>query len=301
MSDVTQPTPVPGAARSLSGRTLLMSGGSRGIGLAIALRAAADGANVVMLAKTDKPHPALEGTVHTAAAAVQAAGGRALAVVGDVRSDEDVRRAVGAAAEAFGGIDIVVNNASAIDLSPTDAVDMKRYDLMQDINARGTFLLSKTALPQLTAAAAVTGAAHILTLSPPLNLDPRWAGDHLAYTMAKYGMSLTTLGLARELAGRGVCVNSLWPATIIETAAIRNLPGGAPLLSGARTPQIVADAAHAILTRGPGYTGNFAIDEEVLAEEGVTDLSGYAVGDPAAPRTPDIFLDGAPSAAEGMA
>lgn len=286
------------AASTLAGRTLIMSGGSRGIGLAIASRAARDGANVVMLAKTDKPHPQLEGTVHTAIEQIEALGGRGLAVVGDVRSDADVQRAVDAAVETFGGIDIVVNNASAIDLSPTDSVDMKRYDLMQDINARGTFLLSKTALPALRAST----CAHILTLSPPLNLDPRWAGDHLAYTMAKYGMSLTTLGLAHELAKDGIGVNSLWPASIISTAAIRNLPGGAPLLAGARTPEIVADAAYAILTRDPrSYTGHFAIDEEVLAEAGVTDLSGYAVGDSAAPITPDIFLDGAPSASAGMA
>lgn len=282
------------AERSLAGRTLLMSGGSRGIGLAIAVRAAADGANVVLMAKTDRPHPKLEGTVHTAAAAIEEAGGAALAVVGDVRVDEDVERAVEAAVERFGGIDVVVNNASAIDLSDTAHVDMKRYDLMQDINARGAFLLTKTALPHLTAAAAAGHPAHVLTLSPPLNLDPRWAGDHLAYTMSKYGMSLTTLGLAHELAGRGIAVNSLWPATIIDTAAIQNMPGGAPLLAGARTPEIVAEAAHAILIRETSYTGHFAIDEEVLAEEGVTDLSAYAVGDPSAPRTPDEFLDTAP-------
>ena len=294
MTDETQLT----GPRSLSGRTIIMSGGSRGIGLAIALRAARDGANLVLLAKTDQPHPSLEGTVHTAAEAIEAEGGSALAVVGDVREDADVQRAVAAAVERFGGIDIVLNNASAIDLSPTDVISMKRYDLMQDINARGTFLLSKTAIPYLRA----SESAHILTLSPPLNLDPRWAGGHLAYTMAKYGMSLTTLGLANELAKDGIGVNSLWPATIIETAAIRNLPGGAPLLNGARTPQIVADAAYTILTRDPrAYTGNFAVDEDVLAQEGITDLSGYAVGDPAAPRTPDIFLDGAPNAADGMA
>lgn len=297
MTGQTLPSPTPSAASTLAGRTILMSGGSRGIGLAIALRAARDGANVVMLAKTDQPHPKLEGTVHTAAAQIEAAGGKALAIVGDVRNDADVQGAVAAAVERFGGLDIVLNNASAIDLSPTDAVDMKRYDLMQDINVRGTFLLSKTAIPQLRK----SSAAHILTLSPPLNLDPRWAGDHLAYTMAKYGMSLTTLGLARELAKDGIGVNSLWPATIIETAAIQNLPGGAPLLSGARTPQIVADAAYEMLTRDPrSYTGHFAIDEEVLAEAGITDLDVYAAGDPAARRTPDIFLDGAPSAASGI-
>lgn len=289
----TSPLPTTGA---LAGRTIIMSGGSRGIGLAIALKAAQDGANLVLLAKTDRPHPKLPGTVHTAAAQIEAAGGRALAVVGDVRSDEDVAGAVEQAVERFGGLDAVINNASAIDLSDTDHVSMKRYDLMQDINARGTFLLSKTALPHLRA----SSAAHILTLSPPLNLDPRWAGDHLAYTMAKYGMSLTTLGLARELAPDGIGVNSLWPATVIETAAIANLPGGSPMLAGARTPQVMADAAYAVLARDPrSYTGHFAIAEEVLEQEGITDLDPYAVGDPSLPRTPDAFLDESPSFVSG--
>ena len=293
MSHESSANPSPlSTTGALKGRTILMSGGSRGIGLAIALKAARDGANLVLLAKTDKPHPALPGTVHTAAEEIEAAGGRALAIVGDVRNDDDVAGAVNQAVAKFGGIDAVVNNASAIDLSDTASVSMKRYDLMQDINARGTFLLSKTALPYLRK----SEAGHILTLSPPLNLDPRWAGDHLAYTMAKYGMSLTTLGLAHELRGDGIGVNSLWPATVIETAAIANLPGGAPMLSGARTPEVMADAAYAMLSRNPGeYTGNFAIAEDVLAEEGITDLDPYAVGDPSLPRVADAFLDGAPS------
>lgn len=302
MTDLTSPDPSPGTGdapattgrRTLAGRTLLMSGGSRGIGLEIALRAAEDGANVVLLAKTDTPDPRLPGTVHTAVDAIEQAGGRGLAVVGDVRNDEDVQRAVGAAVERFGGVDIVVNNASAINLADTDSVDMKRYDLMQDINARGTFLLSKTAIPQLSAAAVVHGAAHILTLSPPLNLDPRWAGAHLAYTMAKYGMSLTTLGLAHELAERNIAVNSLWPATMIDTAAIRNMPGGERLASRSRKPRIVAEAAHAILTRDASYTGHFALDEEVLGEEGIADFTAYNVGEAEQPRIRDEFLESAP-------
>ncbi|NUP74358.1 MAG: NAD(P)-dependent oxidoreductase, partial [Sinomonas sp.] len=267
------------AGRTLAGRTLLMSGGSRGIGLAIARRAAADGANIVLLAKTAEPHPKLAGTVLDAAAELEAAGGNALAVVGDVRSDEDVARAVSAAVERFGGIDAVVNNASAIDLSRTDAIEMKRYDLMQDVNARGAFLLSKLSLPALRDAARNGRDAHILTLSPPLNLEPKWAGRHLAYTMAKYGMSLVTLGLAEELRGDGIGVNSLWPCTIIDTAAIRNLPGGAAMAGVSRSPEIVADAAHAILTSDPRTTtGTFFTDEEALRREGLTDFSRYSLG-----------------------
>ncbi|MEE1619994.1 NAD(P)-dependent oxidoreductase [Zafaria sp. Z1313] len=271
----------------LSGRTVLMSGGSRGIGLAIAVAAARQGADVALMAKTDAPHPTLEGTVHTAAAAIEAAGGGALALVGDVRSDDDVQRAVDATLERFGRIDVVVNNASAIDLSSTPDVSMKRYDLMQDINVRGTFLLSKLAIPALRA----SDNAHILTLSPPLNLDPKWAGAHLAYTMAKYGMSLTTLGLAEELRADGIAVNSLWPATLVDTAAIRAMPGGERLIQAARTPQIVADAAVAVLARpASGCTGNFFTDEQVLAEEGITDLEAYRSGPAGAPLVPDIFL-----------
>ncbi|MDP9934517.1 citronellol/citronellal dehydrogenase [Paenarthrobacter nicotinovorans] len=273
------------AKGSLKGRTILMSGGSRGIGLAIATRAARDGANIVLMAKTGDPHPKLEGTVFTAAEQLVAAGGQALPLVGDVRNDDDVAAAVAAAVERFGGIDVVVNNASAIDLSRTDAVDMKRYDLMQDINVRGTFLLSKLSLPALKE----SGNGHILTLSPPLNLDPKWAGLHLAYTMAKYGMSLTTLGLAEELKDDGVSVNSLWPCTLIDTAAIRNMPGGRQMVQAARGPEIMADAAHAVLT-GSGATGNFYTDEEVLRAAGVTDFAPYSLGAPEDRLVPDIFL-----------
>jgi citronellol/citronellal dehydrogenase len=276
---------------SLRGRTILISGGSRGIGLAIATRAAQDGANIVLLAKTGEPHPKLEGTVYTAAGQLEAAGGQALPLVGDVRRDDDVAGAVSAAVERFGGIDVVINNASAIDLSGTDAVDMKKYDLMQDINVRGTFLLSKLALPALRASA----GGHILTLSPPLNLDPHWAGKHLAYTMAKYGMSLTTLGLAEELKGDGISVNSLWPCTLIDTAAIRNMPRGDQMVQAARGPQIMADAAHAVLTganlrSGSAASGNFYTDEEVLAAAGVKDFRPYSLGAPEGRLVPDIFL-----------
>lgn len=275
------------STRSLAGRTLLMSGGSRGIGLAIALRAARDGANIAMLAKTDTPHPKLEGTVHTAAAEIEAAGGKALAVVGDVRDEASVAEAVEKTVAAFGGIDIVVNNASAIDLSPTPELAMKKYDLMQDINCRGSFLLAKTALPHLEK----SDAAHVLTLSPPLNLNPKWAGSFLGYTIAKYGMSLVTLGLAEEFKDRGVAANSLWPRTTIATAAVANLLGGQEMVARSRTPEIMADAAHAILTRDPrGCTGNFFIDDDVLAAEGITDFSAY--GGPQDELELDLFLDG---------
>lgn len=272
-----------------------MSGGSRGIGLAIATRAARDGANIVLMAKTGEPHPKLQGTVFTAAEQLEAAGGQALPLVGDVRNDGDVAAAVAAAVERFGGIDVVVNNASAIDLSRTDAIDMKRYDLMQDINVRGTFLLSKLALPALRK----SGNSHILTLSPPLNLDPKWAGMHLAYTMAKYGMSLTTLGLAEELKNDGVAVNSLWPCTLIDTAAIRNMPGGEQIVQAARGPEIMADAAHAVLTGShltagsagsTSKTGNFYTDEQVLRAAGVTDFTPYSLGAPEEKLVADIFL-----------
>lgn len=279
------------ASGSLRGRTLLISGGSRGIGLAIAGRAAQDGANIVLMAKTGEPHPKLAGTVYTAAEELVAAGGQALPLVGDVRNDDDVARAVSAAVDRFGGIDVVINNASAIDLSRTDAVDMKRYDLMQDINVRGTFLLSKLALPALRA----SGAGQILTLSPPLNLDPHWAGKHLAYTMAKYGMSLTTLGLAEELKADGIRVNSLWPCTLIDTAAIRNMPHGDQMVQAARGPQIMADAAHAVLTganlaSGGAASGNFYTDEQVLAAAGVSDFRPYSLGAPEDRLVADIFL-----------
>lgn len=263
-----------------------MSGGSRGIGLAIALRAARDGANVALLAKTAEPHPALEGTVHTAAAQVGDAGGQGLAIVGDVRDEASIEAAVAATVERFGGIDVVVNNASAIDLSPTRTLPTKKFDLMHAINVRGTFLLSKHAIPHLER----SDNAHILTLSPPLNLNPTWAGAHLGYTMAKYGMSMVTLGLAEELREAGIAANSLWPRTLIATAAVRNLLGGEAALARSRSPEIVADAAHAILSRpARECTGHFFIDDEVLAEEGVTDLSGYGGEEGSLQR--DIFLD----------
>jgi len=276
------------AARTLTGKTLIMSGGSRGIGLAIALRAARDGANVALLAKTAEPHPKLEGTVFSAAAEIEAAGGKALPVVGDVRDDASVADAVARTVEAFGGIDVVVNNASAIDLSPTDQLAMKKYDLMQDINTRGTFLLSKTALPHLEK----SDNGHILTLSPPLNLNPRWAGSHLGYTIAKYGMSLCTLGLAEELKDRGIAANSLWPRTTIATAAVRNLLGGDAALARSRSVEIMADAAYEILTSDSRTnTGNFYIDDEVLTAAGVTDLTPYRLAARDEDLDTDIFLD----------
>ncbi|WP_419722124.1 SDR family oxidoreductase [Rhodococcus globerulus] len=262
-----------------------MSGGSRGIGLAIALRAAQDGANVALLAKTGVSHPTLEGTIHTAVDKIRSAGGRALAIVGDVRNETDVDAAVAQTVSQFGGIDIVVNNASAIDLSTTTNLPMKKYDLMQDINTRGAFLLAKTALPHLSE----SNSAQILSLSPPLNLNPYWAGVHLGYTISKYGMSLVTLGLAAELADHHIGVNSLWPRTTIATAAVDNILGGPDMLARSRTPAIMADAAHIILTRDPQRcTGNFFIDDEVLAEEGIDDLSPY--GGPADELEIDIFL-----------
>jgi citronellol/citronellal dehydrogenase len=268
--------------------TMLVSGGSRGIGLAIALRVAADGANIALLAKTAEPHPKLEGTIYTAAEQIEAAGGRALPIVGDVRDDEAVADAVRQTVDTFGGIDICLNNASAIDLSRTPDIRMKSYDLMQDINCRGTFLLSKCCIPFLREAE----NPHILTLSPPINLNPRWAGASLAYSIAKYGMSLVTLGLAEELKEDGIAANSLWPRTIIATAAVQNLLGGDEAMRRSRSPQIMADAAAAIFSRpSREATGNFYIDDEVLAEAGITDLSGYSHGD-AGDLQLDIFLDG---------
>lgn len=276
------------APRPLSGRVILMSGGSRGIGLAIALRAAQDGAKIALLAKTGEPHAVLEGTVYSAAEQIRAAGGQALPIVGDVRNDDDVAAAVEATVQEFGGIDAVLNNASAIDLSNTEQLSMKRYDLMADINVRGTLLLSKLALPALR----LSANPHILTLSPPLNLTPKWLGEHLAYSMAKFGMSMTTRGLAEELKQDGIAVNSLWPCTLIDTAAIRNLPGAEVMLKGARSAQIMADAAYAVLSRGRGESsGNFFTDEQVLAGVGITDFSGYSLGAAESELTPDIFLD----------
>lgn len=273
--------------RSLQGKTLFVTGASRGIGLAIAERAARDGANVAIVAKSVAERQKLPGTVFTAAAAIEAAGGRALALPCDIRFDAQVEEAFDKTASVFGGVDILVNNASAIDLRGIDALEMKRFDLMHQINARGTYLCARLALPYLRKSA----NPHMLTLSPPLDLDPRWFAPNLAYTMAKYGMSLVTLGLARELAPQGIAVNSLWPETAIATAAVANLLGGEAALRRARTPRIVADAAHAILTRDArGCTGNFFIDVNVLAEEGETDFTQYAV-DPSVDALLDFFLD----------
>jgi citronellol/citronellal dehydrogenase len=275
-------------AASLGGKTILMSGGSRGIGLAIALRAARDGANVALIAKTAEPHPRLEGTIFTAAEAIEKAGGQALPIVGDVRDDATVLAAAEQTVARFGGIDICVNNASAIDLSSTETISMKRYDLMQDINTRGTFLLSKACIPHLKRAV----NPHILTMSPPLSLDPKWFSPFLGYALSKFGMSMCTLGLAEDLRDDGVAANSLWPRTIIATAAVRNLLGGDEAMRRSRRPEIVADAAHAILVRPSRQTtGNFFLVEDVLAAEGVTDLSAYGFAGPEAELQTDIFVD----------
>jgi citronellol/citronellal dehydrogenase len=250
-----------------------MSGGSRGIGLAIALRAARDGANVALIAKTAEPHPKLEGTVFTAAEQIEAAGGAALPVVGDIRDADQVEAAVAQAVERFGGIDVCVNNASAIDLAGTEGLEPKRYDLMQDINTRGTFFVSRACVPHLKQAE----NPHVLTLSPPLSLDPKWFSSHLGYTLSKFGMSMCTLGMAEEFRGDGIAFNSLWPRTIIATAAVQNLLGGDEAMKRSRRPEVVSDAAHAIVTRpSRECTGNFFIAEDVLAEEGVSDLSEYS-------------------------
>ena len=259
-------------ARRLADRTLLMSGGSRGIGLAIGRAAAREGANVVLLAKTGSPDPRLSGTVHTAAAEIRAAGGEALAVVGDVRDESSVDRAVNQAVERFGGIDICVNNASALALDGTAELPMKRFDLMTQIQLRGTYLLTRASLPHLLN----SNNPHILSLSPPLNLDPKWLGKHPAYTLAKYGMRLLTLGWAAEYATHGVAANCLWPETLIATAAVENLLGGDAAMARARTPEVVADAAIEILTRPSGTcTGQALLDVDVLHEVGITDLSSY--------------------------
>ena len=272
---------------SLQGTTMFISGGSRGIGLAIAVRAARDGANVALIAKTAEPHPELPGTIFTAAKAIEDAGGNALPIVGDIRYEEQVEEAVAAAVDAFGGIDLCINNASAINLAPTEALPMKRYDLMQSVNARGTFLVSRACLAHLRQSA----NPHILTLSPPLNLAPHWFANHVAYTISKYGMSMCTLGMAAEFAAEGIAVNSLWPRTIIATAAVQNLLGGDVAMARSRRPEILADAAHAVLCRpARECTGNFFIDEDVLAEEGITDLSPYSYFEGAELQV-DIFLD----------
>lgn len=260
---------------SLKGKTLFISGGSRGIGLAIALRAARDGANVTIAAKTAEPHPKLPGTIYTAAQEIEAAGGKALPVLCDIREESQVGDAVAKTVAAFGGIDLCVNNASAIQLTGTLETDMKRYDLMHQINTRGTFLVSKMCIPHLRLAE----NPHILNLAPPLDMQAKWFKSHVAYTMAKFGMSMCTLGMSAEFARDGIAVNSLWPLTAIDTAAVRNLLGGGTVAAMSRSPEIMADAAHAILNRPSRQTtGNFYIDEEVLKAEGVTDFSHYAPG-----------------------
>lgn len=263
-------------------RTVVISGASRGIGLAIGIAAARQGANVVLLAKTDQPHPRLPGTVHTAAAEIEAAGGKALAVVGDVRREEDVQRAVDAAVARFGGVDVCVNNASAIATEPTESLSAKKFDLMQEVNIRGTFLLTRACLPHLRAAA----NPHVLTISPPVNMNPRWLGAHPSYTLSKYGMTLLSLGWAAEFAEAGIAVNCLWPQTYIATAAVANMTDGDRLAASSRSPEIMADAAVEILSSPARQTtGNCYIDAEVLRGQ---DLSRYGGGDQ---PIPDLFLD----------
>jgi citronellol/citronellal dehydrogenase len=277
---------------TLKGKTLFITGASRGIGLAIGLRAARDGANVAIAAKTAEPHPKLEGTVFTAAAEIEKAGGRALPLVCDIRHEDQLAAAVGKTAETFGGIDICVNNASAISLTDTLATDMKRYDLMHQINTRGTFLTSKLCIPHLAKA----GNPHILMLSPPLDMKAKWFAGHVAYSIAKYGMSLCVLGLAEELRPQGIAVNALWPRTTIATAAVQNLLGGDRIIRASRTPEIMADAAHLVLTQpAKSFTGQFLIDDTLLAAHGVADFDRYRV-DPSADLMQDFFVpeDSAP-------
>ena len=271
---------------SLAGKTLFITGASRGIGLAIALRAARDGANVAVAAKTAEPHKHLPGTIYTAAEEIEAAGGKALPLIVDVREEASVMEAVEKTAAAFGGIDICVNNASAIQLTPTEATDMKRYDLMHQVNARGTFLTSKACIPWLKKAA----NPHVLALSPPLDMSPHWFGRHVAYTMAKYGMSMCMLGMAEEFKDEGIAFNGLWPRTGIATAAIKFALAGDEGMSHCRTPDIMADAAYAIFNKpSREFTGNFLIDDTFLYGEGVRDFDQYRV-DPTRPLMPDFFV-----------
>lgn len=272
---------------SLNSKTLFITGGSRGIGLAIAVRAARDGANVVIAAKTAEPHPKLPGTIYTAAAEIEAAGGKALPLLVDVRDEEAVCAAVRKAADRFGGIDACVNNASAINLADSLAIDMKRFDLIQSINMRGTFVASRACIPYLRQ----SSNPHILTLSPPLNPRPDWLAQHLPYTLSKYGMSMVTLGMAEEFRADGVACNTLWPRTTIATAAVEFVLGGEAIRRASRTPEIMADAAQEILSRDSRRcTGQSFIDDEVLAQQGVTDFSRYRY-DPTTTLHPDIFID----------
>jgi citronellol/citronellal dehydrogenase len=271
---------------SLQGKTLFITGTSRGIGKAIALRAAREGANVIVVAKTTEPHPKLPGTIFSAVEEIEAAGGKGLAYAADIRFEDQVQAAVNAGVEKFGGIDILVNNASAIFLAGTLKTPMKRFDLMQAVNVRATYMVAQCCLPKLLEA----DNPHILNMAPPLNMDRKWFAPHVAYTIAKYGMSMCVLGMSEEFRESGVAVNALWPATVIATAAVQNLLGGEAVIGRSRKPEIVADAAHAILTRDSrDCTGNFFIDEEVLRNEGVEDFSGYAV-DPKAELLPDLFM-----------
>jgi citronellol/citronellal dehydrogenase len=276
--------------RSLKGKTLFITGASRGIGLAIATRAASDGANIILVAKTTEPNPKLPGTLGSAAAAVEAAGGQALQVQTDIRDEEAVAHAVAAGIERFGGIDVLVNNASAINLTPTAATPMKRFDLMMGVNARGTYCCTQACLPALTASAKAGRNPHVLTMSPPLSMKDHWFAPHVAYTMAKYGMSMCTLGHAREFRKLGIAVNSLWPRTAIATAALQMIPGVDT--NKCRTPEILSDAAHIILTSDAATTsGNFFIDDTLLAEHGVTDFDRYAVVPGTTDFIPDFFVD----------
>ena len=271
---------------SLSGKRIFITGGSRGIGLAIALRAAADGASIAIAAKTADPNPKLPGTIFTAAAEIESAGGKALALQCDIRDELAIEEAIKKTADAFGGIDIVINNASAINLTKTDQTPAKRFDLMFDVNVRGTFLTSQAALPHLRQSAKDGRNPHILNLSPPLSMKPIWFKNHVAYTMAKYGMSMCVLGMAEEFKRDGIAVNALWPRTVIDTAALQMIPGIDA--SAGRTPQILADAAHIILNRdSKECTGNFFVDDLLLASEGITDLEKYSV----TPGTTDFLLD----------
>ena len=270
----------------LSGKKIFITGGSRGIGLAIALRAARDGASIAIAAKTSDPNPKLPGTIHTAAEEIRAAGGTALAIQCDLRDENQIAEAIAQTAAEFGGIDILINNASAINLTPTEATPAKRFDLMFDVNVRGTFLTSQAAIPHLRASAEAGRNPHILTLSPPLSMKAKWFQHHVAYTMAKYGMSMCVLGMSEEFRKSGIAVNALWPRTAIDTAALQMIPG--INTAACRTPEILADAAYVILNRpSKETTGNFFVDDEVLASVGVTELDKYSV----VPGTKDFLLD----------
>jgi citronellol/citronellal dehydrogenase len=279
---------------SLKGKTLLITGASRGIGLAIALRAAKDGANIAILAKTTEPHPKLEGTIYTAAEQIEKAGGKALPLPVDIREESAVTDAIARTAATFGGIDVVVNNASAIQTTPVSQTDMKRFDLMHGINARGTFMVSKYAIPHLEKAA----NPHILMISPPLDMQQKWFAPFTAYAMAKFNMSIIALGLSGELRGK-VAVNTLWPRTTIATAAIKNLLGGDVVMQRSRKPDIIADAAHALFQKPVSFSGNFLIDDTFLAGEGVTDFEKYRV-DPTQPLQVDIFMPDSPPPPKGV-